>query len=405
MKFLHKTAFSIWIAAFSLFVARGQVALSEEQAIEMLLQNHPAMQAAALGLQQQAALAGAAKVWEPAEVYHNIAADPDYGMFGAANFGINQAFPSRKMTRANRLFYERQKVLAQAGVQLTRQQLVKSVKELYQHLSFIQSEAALYQRLDSLYQIVSAVADSRFRAGEIAQMEQLAIRDKAAQVRMALETTGHEIEFDRVVLGQLLGLPGPVSPLMEPFQRMSFSLSDTALVENSAQSALSRSAVQVAESQLAQTQAKRAPSFAGGLIAQYLPPTGEIYPGWQLGMRLPIAAKSLKAEQEAATVGIMAANAGYRAELLRQRNEMAHLLHEQEKYEIRLNYYEQQGKALAEELLRAALINYRTGEIGFIELTQLAEQASAIELDYLENLFGLNMTVLELRALTGQLNH
>ena len=403
MKLLHKTAFGILIVACSLVAAQGQIMLSEQQAIEILLQNHPAMQAAALGVQQQATLQGAAKVWEPAEVYHNIAADPDYGMFGVANLGINQAFPSRKMTRANRLYYERQLALAQAGLQLTRQQLIKSVRELYQHLSFIQSEAALFQRMDSLYQIVSAVADSRFRAGEIAQMEQLAIRDKAAQVRMALETAGHEIEFDRVVLGQLLGLPGPVSPVMEPFQRMSFSLSDTALVENSAQSMLNRSAVQVVESQLEQARAKQAPSFMGGLIAQYLPPTGEIYPGWQVGMRLPIATKSLKAEQEAASVGILAAGASYRAELLRQRNEMAHLLHEQEKYEIRLNYYESQGKALAEELLRAALINYRAGEIGFIELTQLAEQASAIELDYLENLFGLNMTVLELRALTGQL--
>lgn len=284
MKLLHKTAFGILIVACSLVAAQGQIMLSEQQAIEILLQNHPAMQAAALGVQQQATLQGAAKVWEPAEVYHNIAADPDYGMFGVANLGINQAFPSRKMTRANRLYYERQLALAQAGLQLTRQQLIKSVRELYQHLSFIQSEAALFQRMDSLYQIVSAVADSRFRAGEIAQMEQLAIRDKAAQVRMALETAGHEIEFDRVVLGQLLGLPGPVSPVMEPFQRMSFSLSDTALVENSAQSMLNRSAVQVVESQLEQARAKQAPSFMGGLIAQYLPPTGEIYPGWQVGM-------------------------------------------------------------------------------------------------------------------------
>jgi len=37
-----------------------------------------------------------------------------------------------------------------------------------------------------------------------------------------------------------------------------------------------------------------------------------------------------------------------------------------------------------------------------VELTQTAEQAALIEINYLENLFGLNMTVIELRALTGK---
>lgn len=402
MTLLNKTAIVFFVVSFPVALLKGQPALSEQQAVEMILQNHPAVRAATLGVQQQALFKGAAKQWEPAEIFHNIAADPDYGMFGTTAFGINQAFPARKMTRANRMYYERMQSLAEAGLGLTRQQLIKSVRELYQHLGFIQSEAALYRRLDSLYQIVAAVADSRFRVGEIAQMEQLAIRDKAAQMRMELETTGHEIEFDRVVLGQLLGLAGKVMPVIEPFQRMTFSLSDTALVENSAQSVLNKTAIGVAESHLAQVQAKRAPSFAGGLFAQYLP-TGAVYPGWQLGLRIPLAAKGLRAEQEATALGIQAANANYHAELLRQRTEMAHLLHEQEKYEIRLNYYEVQGRALAGELLRTALANYSAGEIGFIELTQLAEQAFAIELDYLENLFGLNMTVIELRALTGRL--
>ncbi len=381
--------------------AWGQTRLNEQQAVELALLNHPSIQKASLLLQEQTLLKGTAKAWEPAEIFHNIAADPDYGMFGTTALGVSQAFPGRKTTQAHKLYFEKRRIVAEAGLNLSKQQLAKTVRELYQHLSFIQSEAGLYRRLDSLYREVSEIAQRRYLAGEVALSEKLVLQDKAAQVRMALETTGHEIEFDRVVLGQLLGLPGQVEPLMEPFHRLSFSLADTAFIENSAESVFSRSTVDVAEAERVIEQAKREPTFAGGLFMQYLP-NGQFLPGWQVSVRVPLASKHLKAGQEAAAVRTEASGAAYRAELLKQRNQMAHLLHEQEKYEILLNYYDNQGKSLAGELLRNALLNYRSGEIGFVELTQVAEQVSAIELGYLENLFKLNLTVLELRYLTGR---
>ena len=379
----------------------SQTYLSEQQAVEQALQYHPAVQAAGLRVQEQQTMLGAAAQWQSTEIFHNIAADPDYGMFGTTAFGFNQAFPTRKMTQARRLYFERRQAAAAAGLQLTRQQIAQSIRELYQHIGFIQSESALYRRLDSLYQSVAAIAQLRYAAGEVSKAEQLALEDKAAQMRLALQTTGHEIEFDRVVLGQLLGLPGQVFPISEPFQRMSFSLADTALVENSARSSLHRSAIGISESEQALVAAQRAPAFSGGLMVQYLP-NGRILPGWQLGVQIPLITKSLRSEQAAAAIAAQSSSATYRADLLEQRSQMAHLLHEQEKYEIRLAYYDAKGKALAEELLRMALLNYRAGEIGFVEFTQTAEQASAIELDYLENLLGLNMTIIELRALTGQ---
>ena len=136
-------------------------------------------------------------------------------------------------------------------------------------------------------------------------------------------------------------------------------------------------------------------------MVQYLP-NGRVLPGWQLGLQIPLITKSLRADQAAAALGVQSAAADYRADLLEQRTQLAHLLHEQEKYQIRLEYYTAKGKALADELLRMAVANYRAGEIGFVELTQFAEQAAAIELDYLENLLGLNMAIIQLRTLTGQ---
>lgn len=379
----------------------AQIRLTEEEAVRLALQNHPSLKAATLKVREQVVLQGSARQWEPAEIFHNIAADPDYGMFGTTALGISQAFPGRKMSQAQQAFFDRQRILAEAGESLTRQQLDKSVRELYLHLGFIQQEAELYRRLDSLYLVVARIAAERYDVGDAALPEKLALEDKAAKMRMALETTGHEIEFDRVVLRQMLGLRESVEPVLQPFERLNFTIGDTALVENSALSRYNLANVAVAEAQRGIVQAKSAPTFAGGVAVQYMP-NGLVLPGWQMSLRLPIGTKTLRAAEEAAGVNIQVAGAGYSAELLRQRNELAHLLHEQEKFDIQIRYYEEKGRSLAAELLRSAYLNYRTGEIGFVELAQITEQAASIELNYLENLFGLNMTIIELRALTGK---
>jgi cobalt-zinc-cadmium resistance protein CzcA len=80
---------------------------------------------------------------------------------------------------------------------------------------------------------------------------------------------------------------------------------------------------------------------------------------------------------------------------------MAHLLHEQEKYNTLIDYYQSQGQVLAKELLRNAALNYRSGEIDYTTLSQQVEQSIGIELAYLENLYGLSLTVVELKFIAG----
>ncbi|MBK6949110.1 MAG: hypothetical protein IPH16_14565 [Haliscomenobacter sp.] len=88
--------FLVALACFASIPGEGQIVLTEPQAVEIALQNHPSVKAALIQVQEKTVLKGAAKVWEPAEFFHNIAADPDYGMFGATTFGLSQAFPAAK---------------------------------------------------------------------------------------------------------------------------------------------------------------------------------------------------------------------------------------------------------------------------------------------------------------------
>lgn len=379
----------------------AQVSLTEQQAIDLALKNHPAMAATSHQIRQQEVLKNAGPTWEPSQLFHNVTADPDLGLLGTSTFGVAQSFPSGKMTRANSDLHASRQAQAEARQGMTKQEIVKQVRQIYHHLSYLDGKAALNNRLDSVWQRVARAADVRHRAGEVSLSEKLAAQDKAAQIRLEARTVQHEIEFDRIVLGQILGLGEPVQPIVEPLHEGGFSIADTSLLRSSSMAKYGQAAIQVARSEQEATQAKFSPTYSAGVYGQILG-NGDVYPGWQLGLNLPLFKKSLRAQSEAAEVGIAAANAEFRSALLAQQNELGHLLHEQEKYQIMLEYYSVQGRQLAAELLRTGSLNYTQGETSFADFVQLMEQAAGIEMQHLENLLGLNQAIIELEALTGQ---
>ena len=392
---------NILIFLLALPMALGaQSELTESQAIALILKQHPAAKAAALRVQQQRVLQGTARTLEPAQIFHNISADPDLGMFGSTVLGVSQTLPASRMVRATRQYYQQKEQQADALQTLTQQQLILKVRDLYQHLSYLGSKAVLYERLDSIYRNFTGIAETRYRLNEAALVEKLALQDKAAQIRLMRETIGHEIAFDQVVLAQLLGLPEPVKALAEPLREIRFSLSDTSRITQAALAMVSRSEIALAQARQGIEQARLRPSTSFGVLGQYLG-NGAVYPGWQVSLNVPIAQKGYRKTIEAAALQVQVSQNEHENLLLEQRTALAHLLHEQEKYEILLGYYQMQGRDLAAELFRSAIANYRAGEMDYVALAQLLEQAIGIELEYLENTHQLNRTTIEIRGLTG----
>ena len=66
------------------------------------------------------------------------------------------------------------------------------------------------------------------------------------------------------------------------------------------------------------------------------------------------------------------------------------------KYQEAINYYEQHGKKLSEEINKVAQLSYKNGEIDFFQYIQSLENATAIQVDYLDTLLQYNTTQLEL---------
>ena len=107
---------------------------------------------------------------------------------------------------------------------------------------------------------------------------------------------------------------------------------------------------------------------------------------------------------QAAKIEIEIAQAQYENYQLIIATLFANQLQEYYKYKGMVDYYETQGLAVAEQLVKFAEKSYNAGEIGYVEYIRNMEQGTDIKTKYLDNLNQFNQTIIDLQYLVGQLN-
>lgn len=393
---INSIIIGLWLLAH---FTQAQTMLSEADALRHL-EEHPALRAAGLTVEQQTKLAAARPVWDHAEIGHSIAADPDLGMFGTSILGVTQKFPSQKQARTKQRYYQQAATVAGAEKDQQRQLLVREVRDLYSHLAYLVQKRAVLSKIDSIYQSLALIAANRHKAGEVEILEKQLAADEAQRMRLELQTISHETEFDKLVLGQILGFPGPVTPVIDTLRANNYSLADTSRIDLSPFSRVYLEKAKLSEAQIAIEKSKTAPYFTAGLNAQYIA-NGKLFPGYSFGVGIPLVKKGHKQQVSAAEIGALAAQETYASMLLQQHTELGHLLHEIEKYEIFIAYYHKNGNATSKALMRHAIANYKQGEISYREFLLLSEKSLKTELEYLENVYELNLCLINAEALLG----
>ena len=66
------------------------------------------------------------------------------------------------------------------------------------------------------------------------------------------------------------------------------------------------------------------------------------------------------------------------------------------KYQEAIDYYNQYGKKLSDEIIKVGNTSYKQGEIDFFQYIQSLENATTIQVDYLENVLQFNSIQLDL---------
>ena len=122
--------------------------------------------------------------------------------------------------------------------------------------------------------------------------------------------------------------------------------------------------------------------------------------GYQLGLKIPLLFSGQAARIKASKIAkerAVTESIDYKIQI---KSKQEILLEEISQIQNSLNYYENEGTELSDEILKTAQISFKNGEIDFYQYIQSLESAYDIKLGYLDKLKEYNETVININFLT-----
>ena len=286
------------------------------------------------------------------------------------------------------------------SVGLTRKvralEIRRSVQAAYYTLWYHQSRQQLWQTLDSLYRESAVIARLRAKTGESAGLDSLSANAKSQEVNARYRNISNDITSQQTVLQALLNTDTVYLPQPELLGKIEVDYAGL-IQEDHPALLVQQQAVSVAQADLRIARMSPLPEFSGRFFSQRLYGLPDPYSGFSVTVGVPIfGAGNYKNKIRAAKL-----ERDYQESLLHFERQMLgaqakQLLQAVEKSRQLLQYYESAGLSQSEEIIQAANLSYRGGEISFAELSQYLNQALEIRQNYLEALHQYNLDAIQL---------
>ncbi|WP_158858790.1 TolC family protein [Lunatibacter salilacus] len=400
MKLTSKTIyFLLWLfLAFPFKTFSQKATLDLAAAIDSALQNNLGLQSAYQKLEATRAMIPMAFNLDKTQVFYRHDKN-DIAENGFSNkvFGISQSLQFPSVYGKQRQVYEDITMVEQQQFYLTQNQIIKEVSQAFYTILYLQKLEENYRFLDSLYQQFSVAADRRYDVGETNYLEKLTARSKMRELAVRLAQTIESKNQTYVKLEQLIqsGREFEVpDQVLNPLPTKDWEKETHPGIQYFQQSINWRADILSLEKQ------RLLPDLHGEFFrGTNTGPNARIYPGIQVGVSIPLwfgaqKAKITSSKYELVQTSLAAENYGFQ---LANRKEQLEI--ELQKFQEAISFYTEEGQQLSKQLITQGNQAFKGGEIDFFQYVLLLENSRNIEVDYLVNLQGYNMTVLEINYL------
>lgn len=286
---------------------------------------------------------------------------------------------------------------SQSEYLLRERQVKKEVSAAYLKSFYARERIYNLVYLDSIYGQFAKASARRFELGESNLLEKLTAESKEQELSIRLNAARRDYESSLIELRRLLFVEDSLvladeEPLLSLQQNDEITHPLTLMLE----AEIRKADFQVKEARRSFLPDLSLEVFNGsnpGINAQN-------YPGFQAGVSIPLFFGSNKSKLNAASFFQEEIQLQSQAvtQSLNARSEQ--LENEISKNRSTLDYYEEEGLSLAEQLETQATRSFQEGEIDFLQLVQLLENSRNIRLQYLQSKLDYQLAKLELIYLT-----
>jgi cobalt-zinc-cadmium resistance protein CzcA len=265
---------------------------------------------------------------------------------------------------------------------------------IYYQLWYLQDKRQLYHRLDSIYNSLYDATKLKVKTGDSPGLDTIAANVRVKELQALLLQTGTEIQIQQQSLKQYLNTNEYMLPEPAPLRKLEIP----GLVADSLHPvlALQTQNINIANAGISVVKNENKPEFSGRFFTQHLWGADDPFTGFSVTAAFHLfnagAAKNRRKVAEA-DMAVQQKQYDYHRQVFETR--LLQMQQEVEKNRSMLLFYETTGLKQADEIIKAASLGYRAGEISFVELSQFLRQAIEIQKNYLDSLNIFNQSVIQ----------
>ncbi|MBB4079416.1 cobalt-zinc-cadmium resistance protein CzcA [Lewinella aquimaris] len=371
--------------------------ISLEQAIDQAVMQHPEVRAAGQVTEQSRTLQNLP--YAPGTTDLSYKGD---GLFRANNQRVNQLtivqrFDHPAVVRSANAVQDAVVAGNEVISRMTAAELTFEVKRTYYQLQQAEALLRLYESLIETYTEYFRVANVRVSAGEANPLEALNLSTRLREQEMRAEQARLSIAGFQQQLGRLTGSRDGVGA------SDTLAIITAPLLADTVNAPLS---IQLAERNIAttrlgieRTRAELKPGFRLGYSAQQFDQGGYLS-GLEAGITLPLFNQPTRRRIEAQEIGVAVAETRLAAERLRFEQQRIEVVAQIARHAAAVEYYREQLAVVNPEIIRISRLNYRAGELTYLELLSALRLLSDNNIGYLNSLLDHNLAVARLQFLS-----
>lgn len=312
---------------------------------------------------------------------------------GILKIGVSQSIAWPGLYSARKKYFTQQLKYFQLNTTALNAAITRDVRAVYYELWYLQDKSLLLQRLDSIYTSLYQAAELRFKTGEAAGIDKIAAEAKLKELQAMIQQNSKDMMIQQQQLMMLLNKNEWLLPVEQPLEKLNLSVMDSDSVHP--QLALQQQMVNIAGANIAVQKRSNLPDFSGRFFSQRLWGASNPYTGFSVTAAFPLfGAGAYKNKIRVANTEVEIQQKQLALKTQQLNTERQTTLTEIEKSQAMLKFYETTGLGQAEEIIKAATLGYKSGEISFAELSQFISQAINTRTNYLDILNKYNQSVI-----------
>ena len=385
------------ILFFSVAAEAQQEPITMNEAVEMAIQNHPSIRAADLQIQQRQGLQNLPYSLGDTEIsYQGDGLFRENGQ-QVNQLGVVQNIPNPASVRAQNALQN--EVVTQSLLQreLTEKELILKVKQSYLDLQQKKELKQLYERIILTYEQYYNMARVRVETGASNPIEKLTIQSSLNEYRLLFNQSVLEMESLEKQLANLLNTDQIVTST-DSLEILPFAVQDSL---NNLPIQIAGQNIQIERANVDLLKAGLKPDFNLGYATQNYFEDGWLH-GLQAGVKIPLFNKQTKQKITAQQLQVDVAQANLETERLRTKQNLLTIRNTISLYETGVDYYQEQLEIINPEIERVSKLNYKAGEISYLELLNTLNISAKNQISFWEQVLAYNQAVIFYQFFSNQ---